>query len=355
MPATSAAPRRRPCRGAARTATQTADQMSSESCSAWSAFGWFMTIGCSARPSRRAAGVENARRGRCRCRHRRRRRSLRQSSDCSAPQAWRADRADCSMSSNIRSGCTRRKPRLQCRRLPACEPPVKAKTRMPAACAASMPAGLSSMTMQFCGRDAHARAPHAGKDRAPACRAPPCEALKICGSSSRSSPVTRATAGCARAGSDEATQRGTPMPGERLGDARDRLQLARGTRCVESPRIAVRCSSVTTRPKSSRRISLMRRHAACRGSARRRSSSLTVAAGLRRSCRAAPSTEIGSLSTSTPSQSKMTSSERFRVIGLRRHLGSGVGAVRRSDARRYPRLHRQLLPAALAGQSLPAR
>ena len=117
--------------------------------------GWCMAIGCSARPSMRAGACRKCRRGRCRCRHRRRRQIAASDAALVRPPGSASRSGNSRMSANITSGSQPPQARAASAALPACEPPVKAKTRMPAACAASMPAGLSSMTRQSSRSDAH--------------------------------------------------------------------------------------------------------------------------------------------------------------------------------------------------------
>ena len=183
--------------------------MSSESCSAWPGCGRFMTIGYSARPSRlprpskmpaRALPVpistaQTSLRRDCRrrlgVRSRRAgpegRACRRRPGRAASPRMRRADR-------RARHASRRR------RRRPAC----------PLALAAAMPAGLSSITMQFSGATPMSRATCRKRSGAGLPRFT-IEALKICGSNRSRRPVTSSDSLMRSSWLDEATQRLPPM------------------------------------------------------------------------------------------------------------------------------------------------
>ena len=117
---------------------------------------------------------------------------------------------------------------------------------------------------------------------------------------------------------------------EGLGDAGDRLRARRGRRRRGARRMSARAASVRVRPKSRARISRVRGEASGRGRGRRPrpgSSARPAAARVSSSRRSA----IGSLSTSTPSQSKMT--RPVRRAGHREVAAAASPRCRRTRAR----------------------
>ena len=181
-------------------------------------------------------------------------------------------------------------------------PPTKPIAVMPAATAAVTPAGESSTTMQSAGATPHPAAPHAGTGRAPACRV------------GRRSPRT----GSARRTGSGRWFRGSPGCGRSARTTRRiSARAARSARARHAAWRAVRrealsVAAATRRGEVSRQLAAGRRldrRRTCRPAAGRRNSARPSRASARMPTRAnssaATAVAIGSLSTSTPLQSKM--------------------------------------------------
>ena len=200
---------------------QTADQISSESCSAWSAFGRCMAIGCSARPSIVPVAVDNA--------------------------GARAAGADIDGADRCRHAAVAPGAREQFRQLAHVgEDAVRAER----VASSRAQAGVAGMGAAGEGEDAHAgavrgvdagravldddaiapaprpsRAPHAETGPGAGLPRVTMVALYRCGSSISSRPVRPSDSRMRSRLPDEATQHGTPSRRQHFGDARHRLQL----------------------------------------------------------------------------------------------------------------------------------
>jgi hypothetical protein len=146
---------------------------------------------------------------------------------------------NCSMSANIKSGSLDASRAFKAG-LPACAPPVKAKTRMPAARAAATPAGLSSTTRHLRGWARMLAAACRNRSGAgfPLGHHAGAEQMRL-HQPEQAGDVERIADAFQRAGRGDAERQAKLR--QHLPDARRSASAPHGTLRIRSTRMAVRC------------------------------------------------------------------------------------------------------------------